>query len=360
MAADVSTLRAELQRVQTMLYDVRAQKDRLQYEIDTIHHKNGTYRIVKHLRNEIQRLTISKLILIQSTAMEMDRLRRIIRSLSKGEKYEDINNINDYAQNIRILQENLPPPTPTSPSPNSSWKETFNIDLNEDEEEEESRSRIHNKLDEEDDIKIPEMNLNLEDGADHPISILHQQSSSENEDEQDSDLNDNDSNDDDNDYVIERVASPEAGHNNYDDNDSENEFDENNDNDQIARAEKKSLFADDFNNVTNSDDMTDTEYHIDEHHIHDDNCEHHNDHSIIHPHDASPQLQFAGDGDDLNQIHGVATDAPILPPSTDGDIYGEEDHKFVISIRNEGVILCDIMCFISLHKNIYNLYIIYI
>ena len=350
MAADISSLRAELQRVQTMLYDVRAQKDRLQYEIDTIHHKNGTYRIVKHLRNEIQRLTISKLILIQSTALEMDRLRKIIRSLSKGEKYQDINSIDDYSQNIRILQENLPSPTPTSPPPNFSWKETFNIDLNEDEEDD-----IHsndNKLDREDDIKIPEMNLNLEDGAENPISILHQQSSSsDNENEQDSDLNDNESNDDDNDYVIERVASPEAGHDDYDP-----EFDDNDDENEIAMAEKKSLFADDYN-IMNSDDMTDHEIQNDhdgggggggplsDHHIHDDNCQH-NQHSI-HPHDASPQLQFAGDGDDLNQIHGVATDAPILPPSTDGDIYGEEDHKFVISIRNEGV--C-VLFLSSLHK----------
>lgn len=38
---------------------------------------------------------------------------------------------------------------------------------------------------------------------------------------------------------------------------------------------------------------------------------------------------------DLNHMHGISTDAPILPPSTlDGDIYGEEDHKMIISIQN--------------------------
>ena len=357
--ADVQSLRAELQRVQTMLYDVRAQKDRLQYEIDAIHHKNGTYRIVCHLRNEIQRLTISKLILIQSTALEMDRLRKIIQYLSsnnKGDKnkIDELNNLynnnqNEYSQ-MQILNDLLPPPTPTEPPPNFSWKDTFNIDLNEDDidqhlndnnnnnnynnnnhSEQERKKSVLSKLDQEDDIKIPEMNLDLEDGAIKPISLLHRQSSDGDGDNESND----ESNDEHSDYVIERVASPEAGQ--HLDEDSEDEFPENNDNSQIAVAQTKSLFADNYD-IMNSDDMTESgrphfKNMVSDHHIHDDNCDH--DHyDNIHPHDASPQLQFAGDGDDLNFEHGVATDAPILPPSTDGDIYGEEDHKFVISIQN--------------------------
>ena len=36
---------------------------------------------------------------------------------------------------------------------------------------------LFSKLEQEDDIKIPEMNLDLEDGAIKPISLLHRQSS---------------------------------------------------------------------------------------------------------------------------------------------------------------------------------------
>ena len=39
---------------------------------------------------------------------------------------------------------------------------------------------------------------------------------------------------------------------------------------------------------------------------------------------------------ELNHQNGISTDAPILPPSTMGGahIYGEEDHKMIISIQN--------------------------
>ena len=316
MADQVPFLHAELHRVQLMLNDVTAQRNRLQYEMDTIHSKHGTYRIICHLRNEIQRLTISKLLLIQSTAVEMDRLRQIIRSLSGGKTVNDfsIDQHTEYSHS-KMLHDLLPPPTPTSPPSNFSWKETFNIDLRE-----EDLDGLGNgsRLDHEDDIKIPEMNLDLEDGAMKPISSFnrddHESAESENENDED----------DDDQYVKERVASPEAlsGSDNDADGDHEDAH-----NEHIAVAETATLFAD-------SDD-TDSNHQNESggHHIPRDH-RHHHDPSGLHPqHDASPQLQFAGDGDDLNQIHGVATDAPILP-RTDFDIYGEEDHKVVINIEN--------------------------
>eukprot|EP01083_Nonionella_stella_P248239 859674_1 len=147
----VSSLRHQLQRVQTQLYDVQAQKDRLQYEMDRIHVKHGTYQIICHLRNEIQRLTISKLLLIQSTALEMDRLRTIISLLSKNKPLTDLSpNTTCNNTQTKILTALLPPSTPTSPPPHFSWKETFNIDLN----EEDLDFTEDNKLDVEDDIKI--------------------------------------------------------------------------------------------------------------------------------------------------------------------------------------------------------------
>eukprot|EP01083_Nonionella_stella_P095720 268809_1 len=316
MAEQLEILRNALQRTKIMLDKVTGEKNRLQYEMDNIHHKHGTYRIICHLRNEIQRLTISKLLLIQSTALEIDRLRTIIRTLSKGEDFHNIpiNTRNDYSQSD-MLHELLPPPTPTSPPAGFSWQDTFNIDLVEDDPDIKHEPEAHHILDEEDDIKIPEMNLDLEDGAMNPISLIHRQSS----DGDDSDNDENESNDE-NDYVIERVASPEASHNiNYTSSDSEQ------DNEdiaaQIASPSSAPLLADiDIMNsedtATNSDVIPDQ---------YDDDGVHHS-----HPsHDASPQLQFAGDGIDLNRIHGVATDAPILEPSTNmKDIYGEEDHKF--------------------------------
>ena len=233
--ADVAFLRAELHRTQLMLNDVTAQRNRLQYELDTIHSKHGTYRIICHLRNEIQRLTISKLLLIQSTAIEIDKLRQIIRTLSGGKSIHDfsINQHPEYSHS-KMLHDLLPPPTPTSPPSDFSWKETFNIDLN---EEDIDGNGHHNdsRLDHEDDIKIPEMNLDLEDGAMKPISSFNHD---EDEHESESEIENDD--DDDDQYVKERVASPEASGS---DNGSHGDHNHS-DHEHIAVAEKRPLFAD--------------------------------------------------------------------------------------------------------------------
>ena len=280
MAQQVAMLKEELHRVQTLLYDMRSQKDRLQYEIDTIHHKHGTYQIICHLRNEIQRLTISKLLLIQSTALEMDRLRKIIHALSRGDKLDNLNlhNFNPPPNN-HFLNDLLPPQTPTSPPPNFSWKDTFNIDLNEEHEDNDAAQADNNKLDHEDDIKIPEMKLDFEeDGAIKPISLLPDN----NEYDDDDDDDDKESNDDDEEYVIERVASADiqtdsSEHDPFDENDNDN-------NAQIAVAEKRTLFSE----IANSDDTNTSDSDMENELHDDDNCNHH-----ILQHDASPQLQFA-------------------------------------------------------------------
>lgn len=45
------------------------------------------------------------------------------------------------------------------------------------------------------------------------------------------------------------------------------------------------------------------------------------------------QMQLAMDGDDLLRYSGLATDTPILPPSTDGvgDVYGESDNQNIMN-----------------------------
>ena len=50
---EVARLRGEVQSLQTTLNDVTAQKERLQYEVDAIYAKNGTYRIVWYDRASV-------------------------------------------------------------------------------------------------------------------------------------------------------------------------------------------------------------------------------------------------------------------------------------------------------------------
>eukprot|EP01084_Bolivina_argentea_P305170 527184_1 len=132
----------EIVRLKNELQQTQSERDRLKYELDTMHIKystiydkikHGTYKIICHLKNEVQRLTISKLSLIQSTALEMDKLRQIIGLLSRGEKVDDDifkNYHNNYSQQ-QIFNDSLPPNTPNSPPSDFSWKDTLNIDLSE-------------------------------------------------------------------------------------------------------------------------------------------------------------------------------------------------------------------------------------